>query len=98
MGVTWATPPTRPANEVQSRRPGKLLNAGSPPPRNASSVVPKCHKKAGFIAWLSCLWLPLSMQQAHDEYNWRPEIYIELNGPSTGRGNGATCKPDVTKQ
>jgi len=30
------------------------------------------------------------MRRAHDEYNWRPEIHIELNGPSTGRGNGAT--------
>ena len=53
--------------------------------------VPKYRKvKAGFVARLSCLRLPLSMRRAHDEYNWRPEIYIELNGPSTGRGNGAT--------
>jgi hypothetical protein len=43
----------RPANELQLRRRGKLLNAGDPRPRNASSVVPKCHKKAGLVTRLS---------------------------------------------
>jgi hypothetical protein len=28
MGVTWATPPNRPANEVQLRRRNEVLNVG----------------------------------------------------------------------
>ena len=44
MGVAWATPPTRPANEVQSRRRGKLLNAGNALSRNTTRFAPECHK------------------------------------------------------
>jgi hypothetical protein len=52
MGVMMATSPNRRTDDVQLRRRGMSLNVGNPPPQNASSVVPKCHKKSRVIARL----------------------------------------------
>jgi hypothetical protein len=63
MGVKLATPPNRRTDDVQLRRRGMSLNVGNPPPRNASSVVPKCHKKSRVhrpAFALSAVQLPLS--------------------------------------
>jgi hypothetical protein len=46
MDVTLAIFPHRHAADVQSRRRGKLLVLADTPPRKASQVVPKSHKKS----------------------------------------------------